>query len=70
MEKIPQLIQIQLSTKPKTFNELSITFLESKSNFQHFEIKDEPHSSTVSDSIDSETSCYLNVLKGYVLGHP
>ena len=33
------------------------------SNFQHFEEKNQARDSTISDIIDSERSCYLNVLK-------
>ena len=52
-----------LSKKSKIFDQSFIEFLESTSTFQLFEKKDESHSSTISDSIDSERSCYLNVLK-------
>ena len=37
-------IQMQLSSKPKTFSELFLPLMESKSNFKHFEKKDDRHS--------------------------
>ena len=44
-ENVPIPIQMQLSEKPK--------FLESTLNFEHFE-KSEPHSSSISEVIDSK----------------
>ena len=52
-----------LPKKSKIFDQSFIEFLESTSTLQLFGKKDEAHSSTISDSIDSERSCYLNVLK-------
>ena len=37
-------IQMQLSSKPKTFSELFLPLMESKSNFKHFQKKDDRHS--------------------------
>ena len=37
-------IQMQLSEKRKTFSQFFVTFLESTSNFKHFEKKDDLHS--------------------------
>ena len=37
-------IQMQLSEKRKTFSEFFVPFLESTSNFKHFERKDDSHS--------------------------
>ena len=54
---------MQLSKKLKTYYQFSILFLQSTSNFQQFEEKDQVHSSTLFDIMDSERSCYLNVLK-------
>ena len=34
---------MQLSLKPKTFSDFFLLFLESTSNFQHFEKQDDPH---------------------------
>ena len=42
-------IQIQLSLKPKTFSDFRILFLESKSNFEYFEKKDDHNSYFVSE---------------------
>ena len=60
-EHFPWAIQMKLSKKPEIFHELYIAFLKSTSYVQHLEKKDEAHSSTISDVIDSEWSCYLNV---------
>ena len=60
-ENFPQQIQMQLSQKPKTFSAFFIGFLKSKSNFQCFEKKDECHSVSISQIIDSERGDYLNV---------
>ena len=65
-ENFPQAIQIQLPKKPKTFYEFLISFLESTSNFKLFQKKYESDSSVISVIIDSESSCYLNVLKVYL----
>ena len=37
-------IQMQLSSKPKTFSGLFLPLMESKSNFKHFQKKDDRHS--------------------------
>ena len=47
-------IQMQLSEKRKTFSEFSVTFLESTSEFKHFEKKDECHSQCISEIGDCE----------------
>ena len=51
---------MQLSEKPKTLSQFFTAFLESTLNFEHFEIKNEPHSSSISEVIDSERRAYLN----------
>ena len=43
-ENLPLPIKMQLSEKPKTFSEFLVPFLESKSNFERFENKDNRHS--------------------------
>ena len=43
-ENLPLPIQMQLCEKPITFSELFVPFLESTSNFKHFEKKDDCHS--------------------------
>ena len=55
---------MQLSEKAKTFffffNFVNfITFFESTLNFEHFFLN-EPHSSSISEVIDSERRAYLN----------
>ena len=43
-ENLQLPIQMQLSEKRKTFSEFFVPFLESTSNFKHFEGKDVRHS--------------------------
>ena len=43
-ENLQLPIQMQLSEKRKTFSQFFVTFLESTSNFKHFEKKDDLHS--------------------------
>ena len=59
-ENLPLPIQLQLSEKLKTFSQFFIAFLESTLNFEHFEKKDEPHSSSIYEVTDSERHAYLN----------
>ena len=40
-ENLQLPIQMQLSEKPKSFSEFFFPFLESRSNFKHFEKKDQ-----------------------------
>ena len=42
-ENLPLPIQIEPSEKGKTFSQFFVPFLESKSNFKHFEGKDDRH---------------------------
>ena len=42
-------IEMQLSEKRKSFSKFFVPFLESTSNFNHFEKKDDCHSSCISD---------------------
>ena len=51
---------MQLSEKPKTFCQFSIAFLESTSNFEHFETKSEPCSLSIFEVTYSERRAYLN----------
>ena len=51
---------MQLSEKLETFSPFFIAFLESALNFEHFEKKNEPHSSSISEVIDSQRRAYLN----------
>ena len=58
---LQQPIEIQLSTKQKTFCLLFSEFLKCSSNFQHFFKKDDPQSLCISDITDSKRSGYANV---------
>ena len=51
---------MQWSIKQKIIWEFFIAFLESTLNFEHFEKKDEPHSSSIYEVTDSERRAYLN----------
>ena len=41
---LPSPIQMQLSLKPRIVSDFFVPFLESTSNFKHFEKKDDSHS--------------------------
>ena len=43
-DNLPQSIQMQLCQKQKTFSQFSSAVLKCKSNFAHFQKKDDPHS--------------------------
>ena len=45
---------MQLSQKQKTFYEYFCAFLKSSLNFEHFQKKDDSHSSDISDITDSK----------------
>ena len=47
-------MQMQLSQKQKTFSEFSSQFLKSSLNFEHFQKKNDSHSSDISEIKDSE----------------
>ena len=47
-------IQMQLSLKPITFSDFFVPFLESKSNFKHFEKKDDCHTYFISEITECE----------------
>ena len=51
---LPSPIQMQLSLKPAVFFYFSVPFLESASNFKHFEQKDDCHSYFISEVTDSD----------------
>ena len=50
---------MQLSEKIETFSQVCIAFFESPLNFKHFEKKNEPHGSSISEVIDSERRAHL-----------
>ena len=45
---------MQLSRKQKTFSDFFSAFLKSSLNFEHFQKKDDSHSSDISEITDSE----------------
>ena len=51
---------MQLSEKQETFSELFCGFLESSLNFEHFQKKDDWHSSDISEITDSEKHGEIN----------
>ena len=53
-ENLSSSIQMQLSLKPKTFSDSFPSFLESRSNFKHFQKKDDRHSYFISEITDCE----------------
>ena len=59
-DNLPLPAQMQLSEKLERFSRLFIAFFESALNFEHFEKKNEPHSSSISEVIDSQRRVYLN----------
>ena len=56
-ESFQHLIQIQLSEKPNSFSKLFVPFLDSTSNFEHFERKDDCHSYCICEITDCENLC-------------
>ena len=53
-DNLIQPIQMQVSRKQKTFSQFFCAFLKSSLNFQHFQKKDDSHSSDISEITDSE----------------
>ena len=53
-ENLPLLIQMQISEEQKTFSEFFVPFLDSTSNFKHFETKDDCQSKCISEITDCE----------------
>ena len=61
MQNFPQQLQTAISQKQKMFSGFFIAYLECASNLEHFEKKDQHPSLVISEIVDSETVCYLNV---------
>ena len=61
MQNFPQQLQTPISQKQKIYSGFFIAYLESASNLEHFEKKDEHPSPVISGIIDSERVGYLNV---------
>ena len=47
-------IQMEFYLKPPIFSDILVSFLESPSNFKHFEEKDDRQSNVISEIIDCE----------------
>ena len=60
-ENLPQQVQTQISQERKTFSGFVIAFLKCTLNLEYFENKDQSHSLSVTEIINSETSSYLKV---------
>ena len=61
MQNFPQQLQTPISQKQKIFSPFVIAYLESASNLEHFQKKDEHPSPVISEIIDAERVGYLNV---------
>ena len=53
-ENLPSPIQMSLSLERNFFSDLFVPFLESTSNFKHFEKKDDRHTYFLSDITECE----------------
>ena len=56
-----QQVQTQISQERKSFSGFFIAFLKCTLNLEYFEKKDQSHSLSVTEIINSETSSYLKV---------
>ena len=54
LENLLSPTQLRLSLKPKTLPDIFNSFLESTSNFKHFEKKDDRHSYFISEITECE----------------
>ena len=59
-DNLPLPFQMQLSEKLKKYFAFFIVFLQSALNFEHFFLKKEPHTRSISEVIDSQRRVYLN----------
>ena len=59
-DDLPLPVQMQLSGKLKIFSQFFIGFFESTLNFEHFEKKNQTHSSSISEVMYSQRRVYLN----------
>ena len=53
-EKLQQSIQMQLCKKPKALSEIFVSYLKSRSTFEHFQKIDDPQSLCISEITDCE----------------
>ena len=58
-----QLVQAQISQKPKRFSSIFIAFFKFTKIFERFERKDKLHSLNISEVIDTEERGFLNARK-------
>ena len=63
MQTLTQQVQTPLSLKQKTFSGFFIAFLKATWNGEHFEIKGESSSLSISEIIDSKRGGYLSAWK-------
>ena len=61
MQNLPQQFQTPACQKQKSFSQFFIAFLKCAWNLEHFQKKDEYSSLIISEIIDAERRCYLNV---------
>ena len=61
MKNLPQQFQTPLSHKQKIFSEFFIALLKCALKLEHFQKKDEYPGLIISETIDAERRCYLNV---------
>ena len=54
-ENLSSPIQMHLSLKPTIFSHFLVSFLESTSNFKHFQKKDDRHSYCILEITECET---------------
>ena len=59
-DNLSLVVQMQLSQKLETFSRFFIACFESALNLENFEKKNEPHSSSIFEVIDSQRRVYLN----------
>ena len=60
-ENLRQQVQTQISKERKSFSGFFIAFLKFTLNLEYFEKKDQSHSFSITEIINSETSSYLKV---------
>ena len=59
-DNLRQRNQMLLSQKEKTFYEFFSLFLKCSLNFEHFQKKDDPHSTCISEITDSQKHGWIN----------
>ena len=62
-QNLSQLVPMQTCLKLKTCSRIFIAFVKSMLNLEYFEKKDQSHSLSLTEIINCETGCYLNVQK-------